>query len=672
MDQQAETELDRIATDLTCGLSGSDIAGIIAGVIAGPGDDGRMGGADDWMRLVSDSLSDGETQALAALFENAAASTESDARPHAERLHALRAELALRKLDGFLVPLADEHQGEYVPKHASRLKWLTGFTGSAGLAVVLADRAALFVDGRYTLQAAEQVDGALFEIRHLIDQPPTDWVSEALAKDARLGHDPWLHTGDGAGRYRRAAEKAGAKLIAEDTNPIDAVWRHQPPPPLSPIALQDIAHAGKTSLEKRQDIAKILTEAGEDAVVLTQPDSIAWLANIRGGDVPYTPFVLAFAVLDKDAHLNIYTDRRKLTPKVEAALEPGIAILARGEFEGALAALGQAGLRVRADNAGASDAILAALKAAGAKMSMAEDPCALPKACKNETELAGTRLAHQMDGAALCRFLAWLADEAGAGKLTEMSAADRLEAFRRECGDVQGLSFPTISGAGANGAIVHYRVTKESDKRLEPGSLYLVDSGAQYPGGTTDVTRTVAIGTPTAEMIEMFTRVLKGHIALASAIFPDGTTGSQLDVLARTPLWQAGLDYDHGTGHGVGSFLGVHEGPHRISKMPSRVAMKPGMVVSNEPGFYKTGAFGIRIENLLYVRAQGQTAGPKAFYGFDVLTLAPIDLTLVDRDMLDRGEAEWLNNYHRRVAETLSPKLDADTRKWLETATRAI
>jgi Xaa-Pro aminopeptidase len=659
MDQHSETEGERTN-------------GIIAGVIAGPGDDGRMGGADDWMRLISENLSAPETRALAALMEDAAASTPGEDRPHSERLQALRAEMATRKLDGFLVPLADEHQGEYVPKQASRLKWLTGFSGSAGLAVVLADRAALFVDGRYTLQAAEQVDGDLFEIRHLADQPPTDWLSEALAKDARLGLDPWLHTGDGAGRYRRAAEKSGAKLIAEDTNPIDAVWRHQPPPPLWPIAIHDVAHAGKTSLDKRQDIAEILAAAGEDAVVLTQPDSIAWLANIRGGDVPYTPFVLAFAVLDKDAKLAIYTDRRKLTRLVEAALEPGITILPRSEFEGALASLGEAGLRVRADSAGASEAILAALKAAGAKLSMAEDPCALPKACKNETELAGTRAAHRTDGAALCRFLAWLDMEGGSGALTEMIAADRLEAFRRECDALQGLSFPTISGAGANGAIVHYRVTNESDKRLEPGSLYLVDSGAQYPGGTTDVTRTVAIGTPTAEMIEMFTRVLKGHIALASAIFPDGTTGSQLDALARTPLWQAGLDYDHGTGHGVGSFLGVHEGPHRISKMPSRVAMKPGMVVSDEPGYYKTGAFGIRIENLIYVRAHPQETGPKAFYGFDVLTLAPIDLTLVDRDMLDRGEVEWLNLYHRRVAGTLSPMLDPNTRKWLETATRAI
>jgi Xaa-Pro aminopeptidase len=540
------------------------------------------------------------------------------------------------------------------------------------LAVVLADRAALFVDGRYTLQAGEQVDSGLFEILHLIDQPPAEWITGALAKDARLGFDAWLHTGDGAGRYRRACDNAGAQLIAQDSNPVDAVWLHQPPPPLSPIEIQDLAHAGKTSLQKRQEMAAVLAAAGQDAVVLTKPDSIAWLANIRGGDVPYTPFVLAFAVLDKDANLKIYTDRRKLSPAIEAALEPGISILARDAFEAALAKLGKDGAQVRADSAGTSEAILAGLKDAGAKISMAEDPCALPKACKNETELAGMRGAHQTDGAALCRFLAWLDREAPSGGLTEMAAAERLEAFRRESDDIRGLSFPTISGAGSNGAIVHYRVTPESDQPLLPGSLYLVDSGAQYPAGTTDVTRTIAIGTPSSEMIDRFTRVLRGHIALASAVFPDGTTGSQLDALARTPLWQAGLDYDHGTGHGVGSFLGVHEGPQRISKMPSRVAMKPGMVVSDEPGYYQTGAYGIRIENLLYVREQEQKSGGKAFYGFEVLTLAPIDLNLVDKSMLDPAETEWLNSYHRRVTETLSPMLDTGTRAWLKNAARAI
>jgi Xaa-Pro aminopeptidase len=672
MDQQAETELDRIAKGLATDMTAAEIAGIIAGVIAGPGDDGRMGGADDWMRLIADSLDKDETQTLAALYAVAAENAASDARPHGERLQALRKELAARRLDGFLVPLADEHQGEYVPKHASRLKWLTGFSGSAGLAVVLADRAALFVDGRYTLQAGEQVDSGLFEILHLIDQPPAEWITGALAKDARLGFDAWLHTGDGAGRYRRACDNAGAQLIAQDSNPVDAVWLHQPPPPLSPIEIQDLAHAGKTSLQKRQEMAAVLAAAGQDAVVLTKPDSIAWLANIRGGDVPYTPFVLAFAVLDKDANLKIYTDRRKLSPAIEAALEPGISILARDAFEAALAKLGKDGAQVRADSAGTSEAILAGLKDAGAKISMAEDPCALPKACKNETELAGMRGAHQTDGAALCRFLAWLDREAPSGGLTEMAAAERLEAFRRESDDIRGLSFPTISGAGSNGAIVHYRVTPESDQPLLPGSLYLVDSGAQYPAGTTDVTRTIAIGTPSSEMIDRFTRVLRGHIALASAVFPDGTTGSQLDALARTPLWQAGLDYDHGTGHGVGSFLGVHEGPQRISKMPSRVAMKPGMVVSDEPGYYQTGAYGIRIENLLYVREQEQKAGGKAFYGFEVLTLAPIDLNLVDKSMLDPAETEWLNSYHRRVTETLSPMLDTGTRAWLKNAARAI
>ncbi|MEE2760396.1 MAG: aminopeptidase P family protein [Pseudomonadota bacterium] len=672
MDQQSDIEINQIAKDIPAGLTASEIAGIIAGVLAGPGDDGRMGGETDWMQLISENLDDEHQKQLAAHLAEAAGNLEGDTRPHGERLAALRENLLIRKLDGFLVPLADEHQGEYVPKHAARLKWLTGFTGSAGIAVVLADQATLFVDGRYTLQAEKQVDGKLFQIRHLVEQSPTDWIAEILQKGARLGFDPWLHTGDGTARYRRAVAKAGAELSAEDSNPIDSVWWNQPPPPLWPITIQDVAMAGKSSSRKREEIAAELRKAGEDAAVLTQPDSIAWLANIRGGDVPYTPFVLGFAILGRDTSLNIYTDQRKLLPSVKAALEPGIRIHPRGDFEDALAALGKKNLRVRADGASTAEAILTALKDTGARLINSEDPCALPKACKNAAELSGMQEAHLADGAALCRFLAWLDREAPTGGLTEMAAADRLEEYRRECDNLQGLSFPTISGSGANGAIIHYRVTEKSDRPLEPGSLYLVDSGGQYSGGTTDVTRTVAVGTPTTEMIEHFTCVLKGHIALARAIFPEGTTGSQLDALARTPLWRAGLDYDHGTGHGVGCFLSVHEGPHRISKMPNRIAMKPGMVVSNEPGYYQAGAYGIRIENLFYVHALEKQSASKLFFGFEVLTLAPIDLNLVNSAILDDSECKWLNLYHTRVAETLTPLVDAETREWLKTATRTI
>ena len=644
MDQQAETELERAAKLISAGISAAELAGIIAGVAAGPGDDGRIGGAGDWTRLISETLGGEEKSALAALLGNAVGNAETDDRDGAERLSALRHEMAARKLDGFLVPLADEHQGEYVPKRARRLRWLTGFTGSAGLALVMKDRAVLFVDGRYILQAAEQVDTGLFDILHLIEQPPAKWIAGNLARDARLGFDPWLHTADAAKRYRRAAEKGDAALIAVKTNPIDAVWRHQPPPPLWPIEIQDIADAGKSSAQKREQISTVLAEADEDAVVFTQPDGIAWLANIRGGDVPYTPFVLAFAILHRDGNLKIFTDRRKLTPAVEDRLEPGIEVIAGDEFAAALKALGDDGASVRVDPASTSEAVFTHLKDAGAKISRAEDPCALPKACKNETELAGMREAHRTDGAALARFLAWLDANAASGGVTEpgvteIGAAERLEALRREDDAIRGLSFPTISATGSNGAIVHYHVTSATNKTLKPGFLYLVDSGAQYRGGTTDVTRTVAIGTPAPEMIENFTRVLKGHIALASVVFPDGTTGAQLDVLARTELWRAGLDYDHGTGHGVGSFLSVHEGPQRVSKIPNRIALKPGMVLSNEPGYYKEGAYGIRIENLITVRESAPlSGGKKPFLEFEALTLAPIDLGLVDAKMLSGPE----------------------------------
>ncbi|NQV56146.1 MAG: aminopeptidase P family protein [Rhodospirillales bacterium] len=591
----------------------------------------------------------------------------------ADRLALLQSQMKIQDLDGFLVPLADEHQGEYVPKHAGRLAWLTGFTGSAGLAVILKDQARLFVDGRYTLQAGEQVDSKLFDISHLVDQPPTNWIKENLKKGDQLGFDPWLHTNDGAQKYRRAAESVGASLVAATPNPLDQVWVNQPPPPLWPVSTHDISHSGASSVEKRGAIASAIGEAGEDFVVLTAPDSIAWLANIRGGDVPYTPFVLAFAILKANGELRIYTDRRKLPPSTEAQLEDGIWILDRSEFDAGLSELGKSKATVRVDPATAAESIFTRLKDAGAKITRQTDPCQLLKACKNETELSGMRAAHTRDGVALVRFLSWLAENGAAGKITEMDAARRVDEFRRDGEMIQGLSFPTISGAGANGAIVHYRVTPESNAALKTGSLYLVDSGAQYLDGTTDVTRTVAIGDPTPEMVECFTNVLKGHIALASQRFPEGTTGSQLDVLARMELWREGLDYDHGTGHGVGSFLGVHEGPQRISKVPNRVALKPGMVISNEPGYYKTGEFGIRIENLIAVRecAAGAPNGKK-FLEFEVLTLAPIDLNLIEPTMLEGRELAWLNQYHARVRDTLAPLVGEDTRTWLETATRTL
>jgi len=657
-------------------LSADALDSLLAGIAAAPWADGRIGAPDSWASLIADDIEPKRIAELRARIDARADEADVHMSP-ADRLAALRAELARRELDGFIIPLADEHQGEYVPKRARRLAWLTGFTGSAGLAIVLARKAAVFVDGRYTLQAANEIDRSLYEIRHLVDEPATDWIAANLPEGGRLGYDPWLHTADGAQRLRAACQRKKAELTPQLANPVDAVWPNQPAPPLSPIENHGADFAGAASADKRAEIAKQLAKDNQDAVVLTAPDSVAWLANIRGADVPYTPFVLAFAILRKDASLDIFTDRRKLRPAIEAQLEPGIRVLERAGFEQALDALGASSLTVRVDPAGAADAIFSRLEAAGAKIARGDDPCQGPKAKKNATELEGLRAAHRRDGAALSRFLAWLAKEGPKGTLTEISAADKLEAFRRENDLIQGLSFPTISGAGPNGAIVHYRVSEQSNRRIEPGTLYLVDSGAQYLDGTTDVTRTVAIGTPSTDMKDRFTRVLKGHIALAMAVFPAGTSGAQLDGLARSSLWQAGLDYDHGTGHGVGSFLSVHEGPQRISKVPNRIALEPGMVVSNEPGYYETDAFGIRIENLVAVQPasvpkKSNGPGGRAFYCFETITLAPIDLNLVDASLLDRFEIDWLNRYHAQVREVVGPQVDAETRAWLDEATRAI
>jgi len=594
-----------------------------------------------------------------------------------KRLRALREELGRRGLDGFIVPRGDEHQGEWVPPGAERLAWLTGFTGSAGLAIVLRERAALFVDGRYTLQARSQTDTSLFAPHHLVDDPPDRWIEANLAKGVALGFDPWLHSEDAAKRYRGAAELAGGRLVASDGNPVDAVWgADRPPAPIAPIRAHELSCTGRSAAEKRAEIAAELSKRGVDAAVLTAPDSIAWLLNIRGGDVPNTPLPLAFAIVHADGGVELFCDPRKLTPGLAEHLGNRATVKAPDEFDAALGRLGAAGGRVLADPATAAAHVFERLRKAAATIVRGVDPCALPKACKNEVELAGARAAHRRDGAALVRFLAWLGGEAPKGTLTESAAAARLAAFRREGEHYRGASFDTIAGAGPNGAIVHYRVDPESDRRLEPGSLFLLDSGGQYLDGTTDVTRTVAIGPPDGEMRANFTRVLKGHIALASVRFPQGTTGSQLDILARLPLWAAGLDYDHGTGHGVGSYLGVHEGPQRISKLANKTALRAGMILSNEPGYYKEGAYGIRIENLVAV-APDDAAGSKdgsgrAFLRFETLTLAPIDLALVEPEMLSEQETAWLDAYHARVRERLTPLLDIDTAAWLDAATRPV
>jgi len=589
----------------------------------------------------------------------------------AEKLVRLRAELARQGIAGFIVPRADEHQGEYVPASAARLGWLTGFTGSAGVAVVLHDKAAVFVDGRYTLQAEAQVDGTLYERRHLVEQPATDWIAANLKAGETLGYDPWLLTPGEVERYRAACTRAGGRLGSLVVNPVDAIWQDRPAPPTVPAVPHPLEFAGRSSDDKRRELAQRLAAGKLDAAVLTAPDSIAWLLNIRGGDVEYSPLPLSFAILHANAAVDLFIDRRKSSPELARHLGHQVRHSEPAELGAALAALGRGKKRVLADPVTCASWIVDRLTEAGAAVQRGADPCQLPKACKNTVELEGTRRAHRRDGAALTRFLAWLAREAPNGKLSEIAVSDRLEHFRATGEHFKGLSFPTISGAGANGAIVHYRASRQSERHLEPGTLYLVDSGAQYLDGTTDVTRTVAIGTPSAEMRDHFTRVLRGHIALAACRFPQGTTGSQLDALARTPLWEAGLDYDHGTGHGVGSYLGVHEGPQRISKTPNVQPLLPGMIVSDEPGYYKTGAYGIRIENLVaVVPVDGKAPNGKAMLGFETLTLAPFDRALIEPALLSRAERAWIDAYHDRVRAALTPLVDRETASWLDSATR--
>ena len=598
---------------------------------------------------------------------------DADAIPAPRRLDALRAELRRRALSGFVVPRSDEHQGEYVPPSAQRLAWLTGFTGSAGMAVVLLDHAAIFVDGRYTLQVRAEVDCGRFAPLHLVDQPPAGWVGEVLNRGDRLGFDPWLHTSDQVEALRAACERCGAELVACPDNPLDAVWTDRPPPPLAPVTLHPESLAGRSAADKRAALAAALATGRLDAAVLTAPDSIAWLLNIRGGDVAYTPLPLSFAILHADAGVELFLDARKLSPAVIDHLGPQVRLAEPPAFGAALERLGEQGKRVRVDGATAPSQVVERLKAAGARLDRGPDPCVLPKACKNPVELAGSRAAHRRDGAAMVRFLAWLAEEAPGGRVDELTAAARLEDFRRQGEHFRGLSFPTISGAGPNGAIVHYRASAATNRMLTAGQIYLVDSGAQYRDGTTDITRTVAIGAVDAAIRRHVTLVLKGHMALAMAIFPAGTTGGQLDVLARRALWAEGLDYDHGTGHGVGSYLSVHEGPHRISKLGNSPPLRPGMIVSIEPGYYKADAYGIRIENLVCVIEVPAPAGAeRPVLGFETLTLVPVDRSLIDPALLSDTERAWLDAYHARVRAEIGPLVEGAARQWLEQATRPL
>ncbi len=588
-----------------------------------------------------------------------------------ERLAALRAELSRRGVEGFLVPRADEHQGEYVPTSAQRLAWLTGFGGSAGMAAVLPEKAAVFVDGRYTIQVRNEVDTTLFAPRHVTDEPLSAWLKAELKPGQRLGYDPWLHTEDQVRRLEKSLAAFEAEAVALPDNPLDAVWRDRPAAPRGAIRPHDLRYAGRESADKRADLGKALSDKGVAAAVITLPDSIAWLLNVRGGDVEHSPLPLSFALLHADGGVEWFVEPAKLSEDMARHLGNAVSVEAPDRLGEALDRLGRQGGKVVADPATAARWIFERLRTAGAEIERGEDPCQLPKACKNEVELAGTRAAHRRDGAALSGFLHWLdAAVAGGQPLTEMMVADRLAAFRGASDELSDLSFDTIAGSGPNGAIVHYRVSEESDRALAPGEHFLCDSGGQYDEGTTDVTRTIAIGSPSAEMCERFTLVLKGHIALARARFPEGTTGSQLDSLARYALWQKGLDYDHGTGHGVGSFLNVHEGPQRISKVPNAVALKPGMIVSNEPGYYKTDGYGIRIENLVaVVESPGAAGEERPMLAFETLTLAPIDRRLIHLDLLSPEEIDWVDAYHARVHEAIASQLADEARAWLEQAT---
>jgi Xaa-Pro aminopeptidase len=590
----------------------------------------------------------------------------------AARVAALRAELARRGLDGFVLPRADRQQNEYVPPSEERLKWLTGFSGSAGVAIVLKDRAALFVDGRYTLQAREQVDTSIFAIEHLVDSPPNVWLENNFPAGAKLGYDPWFHTVAGAEKLTKACAAAGATLVAAEPNPIDAIWPDRPALPLGPVVLHELRFAGESAPAKLERIQADIAKAKADALVVSDAQAVAWAFNIRGSDVAHTPLPLAFAIMPAEGRPAIYVDGRKLGNAVRHALEDMLDVREEAAFPKDLAALGSAGKKVRLDDATAADALAKIVSEGGGRILRGPDPIALMKAAKNSVEIEGARAAHRRDGAAMLRFLAWFDREAPSGKLSEIDAVAALETFRRETGALKDVSFPTIAGAGPNGAIVHYRVTRASNRRISPGELFLVDSGGQYEDGTTDITRTIAVGTPSEEMRQNFTRVLKGHIALARTVLPQGTTGAQLDSFARQYLWAAGLDFDHGTGHGVGSYLSVHEGPARISKLGT-TALERGMILSNEPGYYKTGAYGIRIENLVLVaEAAAPVGAEKPLNTFETLTLAPIDLRLIEPRLLTRDEIAWLDDYHARVRETLAPLVDAETRKWLEATTRAL
>jgi Xaa-Pro aminopeptidase len=603
-----------------------------------------------------------------ARFQSFATKSEGQAGP--ERLKRLRALLTGRGLDGYLVARADEHQNEYLPPSEERLAWLTGFTGSAGFGIVLMDRAAVFTDGRYTQQLAEQIDRSVYEPVSIIDHPPSEWLAAQAKPGAKIGYDPRRHTPDQLQRFQQAAERAGLHLVPSEPNAVDAVWTERPALPLAPVGIHPARLAGAPLDDKVRDLQQWLAAEKLDGLAITDPTGIAWLFNIRGGDVPHMPLPIGNALLPREGRPKLFIDGRKLSNSVRASLEDRLDVDEPAAFGAALGALGQKAAKLRFDKESASIGLIEGFRNAGGKVDVGLNPIALRKAVKNRAECEGARQAQIRDGAAMVQFLCWLDEAAAKGGETEISAAIALEGFRQATGKLKDISFDTISAAGPNAALPHYRVNEASNRRISKG-IYLIDSGGQYIDGTTDITRTIAIGKPTAEMIDRNTRALKGMIAISLAVFPKGASGAQIDSFARQHLWAAGLDFDHGTGHGVGSYLGVHEGPQRIAKTGT-TPLEPGMLLSNEPGYYKPGHYGIRIENLVLVEKRSIPGAEREMYGFETLTLCPIDRRLIKPGLLSEVERRWLNAYHARVLKVIGPLVGKPVKAWLKQACAAL
>lgn len=589
------------------------------------------------------------------------------------RLQNLREHMRQNSVSIVLVPHNDEQNNEYLPKDKERLAWISGFTGSAGCAIVTLDQAILFVDGRYTLQAADQIDLDHWSVESLIDFPPHKWLSAHATAQDQLGIDPWLHTEQQVKSYRAALTNHPQSLTFLNSNPIDAIWHDRPPTPMEPTRIHDFSFAGRITKSKLQELNESLEQKDADLCVLSDPSSVCWLFNIRGGDVSHTPLTLAHSILRRDQEPILLIDERKLDMETRAFLTQVCDLRAPEQLEKTLTSL-SSDKKIMLDATTSPFALQQIVEAAGGTVVNGKDPVSLPRAVKNDTEIEGSRNAHLRDGTAFVSFLKWLDDQTP-GTLDEITVAKKLEQFRTDmAGDMpmRDISFDTISGAGPNGAIVHYRVTEATNRTLQDGELYLCDSGGQYSDGTTDITRTIAIGEPGEDERRAFTLVLKGHIAIALARFPKGTRGVDIDALARMPLWQNGMDYAHGTGHGVGSYLSVHEGPQNISKRGTQEFL-PGMIVSNEPGYYRSGVFGIRIENLVLVREETEiSGGDQPMLGFETLTLAPIDQRLIDPKLMTDDELHWLNAYHGWVRRNLEPRLDEAVAKWLARATEPL